>query len=77
LGNKAWVEVNEEDAKSIGLNEGDNLNISSANGSISAPVKISSVVPRGVIFVPYHFREAKVNKVISRKNYAEVAITKG
>ncbi|RLA95097.1 MAG: formate dehydrogenase subunit alpha, partial [Deltaproteobacteria bacterium] len=77
LGNKAWVEVNEEDAKSIGLNEGDNLNISSANGSISAPVKISSVVPRGVIFVPYHFREAKVNKVISRKNYAEVEITKG
>ncbi|MBW1678535.1 MAG: molybdopterin-dependent oxidoreductase [Deltaproteobacteria bacterium] len=77
LGREAWVELNRQDADSLGLNEGDTITISSSQKPINAPVKISSAVPPGVIFIPHHFRDVKVNTLIARQNCCQVEITKG
>ena len=77
LGGKAWVEINHEDAETLGVNEGDQVTISSSGKALSASVKVSSAVPRGVVFVPNNFRDAKVNQLIANQNYCPVEITKG
>jgi predicted molibdopterin-dependent oxidoreductase YjgC len=77
LGGKAWVEINHEDAETLGVNEGDQVTISSSGKAVSASVKVSSAVPRGVVFVPNNFRDAKVNQLIANQNYCPVEITKG
>jgi len=77
LENKAWVEVNGQDADDLGLSEGDTVTLSSSQKSINAPVKIASAVPAGVVFIPYHFRDAKVHMLINRQNFCQVEIVKG
>lgn len=77
LGREAWVEINRNDADNLGLNDGEKVTISSSQGSIKALVKRSAGVPQGVMFVPQHFRDVKVNKVIGRNNHCKVEVTKG
>jgi len=77
LGHKAWVAMNKQDAEDLGLNERDVVTVTSSQKSIKAPIKISSAVPAGIIFVPHHFREVKVNTLITRQNYCQVEIVKG
>ena len=77
LGGKAWVEINREDAETLRVNEGDQVTISSSGKAVSASVKVSSAVTRGVVFVPNNFRDAKVNQLIANQNCCPVEITKG
>ena len=49
-----WVEVHQDDAAAIGLEEGDRVRIESPRGAIEAPVRISGIRP-GVVFVPFHY----------------------
>ena len=71
------MEINHEDVETLGVNEGDQVTISSSGKAVSASVKVSSAVPRGVVFVPNNFRDAKVNQLIANQNYCPVEITKG
>jgi predicted molibdopterin-dependent oxidoreductase YjgC len=77
LGGKAWVEINHGDVEMLGVNEGDQVTISSSGKSVSASVKVSTAVPRGVVFIPNNFRDAKVNQLMANQNYCPVEIAKG
>jgi len=77
LGERAWVEIHERDAARLGFNEGDTAKISSSQFSISVPLKITSAVPPGTLFIPYHFRDAKVHGLTARSNCCQVDIVKG
>jgi len=77
LGSKAWVEINSEDAGSLEIHEGDPVTISSAGKAISAAAKITSAVPRGVVFVPNNFRDVQVNQLVANQHYCPVEVTKG
>jgi len=77
LGKKPWAEINRQDSEELGLDEGESISVTFSNKSIKATVKISDKVPPGVIFVPHHFREAKVNSLLSRQNNCQVEIKKG
>ncbi|MDD2557983.1 MAG: molybdopterin-dependent oxidoreductase [Desulfuromonadaceae bacterium] len=54
---QGYVEINSQDAQQAGISEGATLTVKSAVGSFSAPARISSYVPAGILFAPYHFAD--------------------
>ena len=57
----AIVEIHPEDAKQLGVQEGELLRITSRRNSMVTAARISDRVARGQVFVPFHFREAAAN----------------
>jgi formate dehydrogenase alpha subunit len=58
---EAYVEINMEDAKRIGLNGHPRVRVSSRRGQIELGVRITDDIKRGVVFIPFHFAEAAAN----------------
>ncbi|MCK9230409.1 MAG: hypothetical protein M0Q23_07940 [Syntrophales bacterium] len=58
---RAYGEINPEDARSLGVAEGDALHVSSRRGSIVVDAMITDRIRKGSIFIPFHFTEARVN----------------
>ena len=56
-----FVEVNLEDAKKLGIRDGDPVRVSSRRGAIELEARVDSRVDKGVIFIPFHFWEAAAN----------------
>jgi predicted molibdopterin-dependent oxidoreductase YjgC len=52
---EGFVEISQEDAAELGVNEGDRVEVRSPSGSFVAPVKPSGNVDRGMVFVPTNF----------------------
>src|SRR5205814_9381950 len=48
-----WVELNDLDAKQLGIDEGDRCRVTSPRGSLEAVARIGMPRP-GVVFVPFH-----------------------
>lgn len=55
------VEINPKDASRLGVNNGDKVRVASRRGEIVARAKISNRSTEGLVFVPFHFREAPAN----------------
>lgn len=60
---KPYVEMNPADARSLGLDQGDYVMVSSRRGKLEIAVRISRRVPRGTVFIPMHYREAAANLI--------------
>jgi predicted molibdopterin-dependent oxidoreductase YjgC len=58
-----FLEVNKADAKKLGLHNGDMAKVSSRTGQITAPVRISNNISKGILFIPYTFPELPVNEL--------------
>jgi formate dehydrogenase major subunit len=58
---EAYVEINVDDAKKIGLNGHQHVRVSSKRGQIELGVRVTDDIKRGVIFIPFHFAEAAAN----------------
>jgi predicted molibdopterin-dependent oxidoreductase YjgC len=58
---EAYVEINVEDAKKIGVNGHKHVRVSSRRGQIELGVRVTDDIKRGVIFIPFHFAEAAAN----------------
>jgi formate dehydrogenase major subunit/formate dehydrogenase alpha subunit len=59
----AFVEINPVDAKELGIAAGDKIVISSRRGKITVNADVTSSVDKGVVFVPFHYHEAAVNRL--------------
>jgi len=59
----AFVEVHPEDAAEVGLTAGQAAELSSRRGLIRLPVKINARLPRGVVFVPFHWGDQQGENV--------------
>jgi formate dehydrogenase alpha subunit len=57
----AYVEVNPEDAKGLGLKDGERGRLVSRRGEIETNIWVTQRVPKGVVFAPFHFAEAAAN----------------
>ena len=55
------VFMNPEDAVGIGVDEGDSVMLRSRRGEVQMQVRPTESCPRGLVFVPFHFSEAKIN----------------
>ncbi len=62
---KPYVEINRADAKALGVASGDRVVVTSRRGSITIPVHASLRPDRGVVFIPFHYREAAANILTS------------
>lgn len=58
---KAFCEINPEDAKEVGILNGDNIIVSSENGKIMVEAKFDPKQPKGVVNIPFHFDDTLVN----------------
>lgn len=57
----AYVEINPDDAKVLGIHDGEIVRISSRRGAIEIAARISNRPLRGTLFIPFHYREAAAN----------------
>jgi predicted molibdopterin-dependent oxidoreductase YjgC len=62
---EAYIEIHPADAKQLGINDGKIIRVSSRRGSIDIKAMISNRPVRGMVFVPFHFREAAANVLTS------------
>lgn len=60
---EAFLEINPADARDLHLPDGQRVKIASRRGEIETRVMITERVEKGVVFMPFHFEEANVNKL--------------
>ena len=56
-----FVEINPEDAGTLGIVDGEKVAARSRRGRIELPARITARVNRGTVFIPFHYREAAAN----------------
>jgi predicted molibdopterin-dependent oxidoreductase YjgC len=59
--NGPYVEINPEDAESLGIGNGDTVRAVSRRGDITLPALVTERVNRGMVFIPFHYHEAAAN----------------
>ena len=57
------VEINPEDAASLGVNDGEILRVVSRRGEVAAKAKVTEASPEGVISMSFHFAESPTNQL--------------
>ena len=62
---RPYVEICREDAAALGVEAGEMVKVVSRRGSIEIPVEVSPRPARGVVFIPFHYREAAANVLTS------------
>jgi len=58
-----FAEINSADARTLGIVQGDKLTVSSRRGTITVKADVSERCDKGVVFIPFHYSEAAVNKL--------------
>ncbi len=56
-----YVEINPDDALSLDVKDGEEVRVSSRRGEIVLPALVTERPEKGVVFIPFHFREAAAN----------------
>jgi formate dehydrogenase alpha subunit len=57
------VEINPEDASSLGIKDGEKVKVISRRGEVEARAKVTEVSPVGVVFMTFHFAESPANRL--------------
>ncbi len=60
---EGFLEIHPSDADMLDLQEGNWIKVASRRGEIETRVMITERVEKGVVFMPFHFEEANVNKL--------------
>jgi formate dehydrogenase alpha subunit len=56
-----YVEMNPEDAQKLGVRNGQKVVVESRRGRLYMDARLTLGVPKGILFVPFHFNEACAN----------------
>ena len=56
-----FVEVNPEDAKALGIADTEKIEVRSRRGAIEIAAMVTKKVPKGTVFIPFHFAECAAN----------------
>jgi formate dehydrogenase alpha subunit len=59
----AFVEINPEDAKRLGVRSNWMVRVASRRGEIVLRTRVSDIVPPGTVFIPWHYQEAAANRL--------------
>jgi formate dehydrogenase alpha subunit len=57
------AEINAEDAKILNISDGSYVHLISRRGRLKVKTSVSEMTDRGVVFMPFHFYEAAVNRL--------------
>ncbi|HAD04938.1 MAG: NADH dehydrogenase (quinone) subunit G [Desulfuromonadales bacterium GWD2_61_12] len=72
----AYVELSRDDAKGLGVLDGEVVTIKGGGVELKLTAKVGNRLPRGVVFVPYHFAAAGINKLYKGESSVAVEIAK-
>jgi formate dehydrogenase alpha subunit len=72
--NEAFIEINERDAESLGINDNQMVTAASRRGLIRIRARVTDRIMRGVVFIPFHFVEAQANVLTNNAVDAESKI---
>jgi formate dehydrogenase major subunit len=61
----SYLDMNPEDAKTVGLCEDDTVRMISPHGSVQLPLRINANLQNGYLFAPIHFSEPNFNSLMS------------
>ena len=70
---KPYVELAREDAAALGIKEGEMVKVNGNGAELQLEAKIDIRLPKGLLFVPYHFTDAGLNRMY--KGEATIAVT--
>lgn len=56
-----FVEIHPEDLRTLGVDDGELVQVTSRRGSITLKARLAERTSRGSVFIPFHFREAAAN----------------
>jgi predicted molibdopterin-dependent oxidoreductase YjgC len=62
---EAFMEINPEDAKAMSIESGSLVKVSSRRGAITLKAVVNKRPGKGVVFIPFHFKEAAANVLTS------------
>jgi formate dehydrogenase alpha subunit len=71
------IQINAADADGFGVSDGARLKITGPAGAFSGPVQISTQVPPGLLFTPYHCRGLNAMQAVAGSNCVAVTAAKG
>ena len=60
-----YIEISREDARELGVENGAMVKVTSRRGSITLAAQVTTKPDRGVVFIPFHYREAAANILTS------------
>ncbi|NVM17189.1 MAG: formate dehydrogenase subunit alpha [Candidatus Lokiarchaeota archaeon] len=58
---EGYIEISIEDANEMGIVDGEKVKVSSRRGEVITKAKVTHRVRKGLIFMPFHFKEAAAN----------------
>lgn len=58
---RSFIEINTEDAKRLGISEGDLVEVSSRRGRIQTSARVSHKTNPGQVWMPFHFQDGNSN----------------
>lgn len=58
---ECYMEVNPADAERLGISHRSMVRVSSRRGSINVRIYMTNRTPEGIVFIPFHFKEAAAN----------------
>jgi NADH-quinone oxidoreductase subunit G len=64
-----YVEMSAPDAAQLGLSDRDQVVVRSAQGKLTAQVKVNKRFPKGLVFVPENYRNLRLNSLMRRGEY--------
>ncbi len=60
-----FIEINPEDARALDIGGGSTVKVSSRRGSIVLKAMVTKKLQKGLVFIPFHFKEAAANVLTS------------
>ncbi len=73
---EAYLELCREDAAELNVEEGDLVKVTGNGTDLQLKVKVGNRLPKGVVFAPYHFAEARVNQLYQGEAVVAVKVAK-
>jgi NADH-quinone oxidoreductase chain G len=71
-----YIELAREDASALKVNEGDLLTVKGNGAEIKLKARIGTRLPKGVLFAPYHFGGAGINRLYKGETAVAVQLSK-
>jgi len=70
---ECYVEISPDDARALSVTDGSKVKVVSRRGAINVKAVVTRRASKGVVFIPFHFREAAANVLTSSKALDPVA----
>ncbi|EJZ22858.1 molybdopterin-dependent oxidoreductase, partial [Rhizobium sp. Pop5] len=69
VANDPYVAMSAEDTAQLGLSDGELVIVRSAQGELTAQLKVDRRFPKGLVFVPENYRALRLNSLMRRGEY--------